>query len=60
MLVRPAVAGRTVLIAGATSAAGLAVASSLADAGAHVVAVGSNLVRLQSVLAVAPEAALYE
>lgn len=60
MLVRPAVAGRTVLIAGATSAAGLAVASSLADAGAHVVAVGSNLARLQSVLAVAPEAALYE
>jgi NADP-dependent 3-hydroxy acid dehydrogenase YdfG len=60
MAVRPAVAGRTVLIAGATSAAGLAVASSLADAGAHVVAVGSNLARLQSVLAVAPEAALYE
>ena len=55
-----AVAGRTVLIAGATSAAGLAVASSLADAGARVVAVGSNLARLQSVLEVAPEAALYE
>ncbi|WP_241978732.1 SDR family NAD(P)-dependent oxidoreductase [Cryobacterium sp. Hh7] len=55
-----AVAGRTVLIAGATSTAGLAVASSLADAGARVVAVGSNLARLQSVLAVAPEAALYE
>jgi NADP-dependent 3-hydroxy acid dehydrogenase YdfG len=57
---RPAVAGRTVLIAGATSTAGLAVAASLADAGARVVAVGSNLKRLQSVLAVAPEAALYE
>lgn len=56
----PAVAGRRVLIAGATSTAGLAVASSLADAGAHVVAVGSNLARLQSVLAVAPDAALYE
>jgi NAD(P)-dependent dehydrogenase (short-subunit alcohol dehydrogenase family) len=55
-----AVAGRTVLIAGATSAAGLAVARSLADAGAHVVAVGSNLARLQSVRQVAPEAALYE
>ncbi|TFB70920.1 SDR family oxidoreductase [Cryobacterium sp. Hz9] len=60
MVVRPAVAGRTVLIAGATSAAGLAVASSLADAGARVVAVGSNLARLQSVLTVAPEAVLYE
>ena len=56
----PAVAGRTVLIAGATSAAGLAVARSLADAGARVIAVGSNLARLQSVLQVAPEAALYE
>ena len=55
-----AVAGRTVLIAGATSTAGLAVASSLADAGARVVAVGSNLARLQRVLGVAPEAALYE
>ena len=60
MVVRPAVAGRTVLIAGATSAAGLAVASSLANAGARVVAVGSNLARLQSVLTVAPEAVLYE
>ncbi|TFD69328.1 SDR family NAD(P)-dependent oxidoreductase [Cryobacterium sp. Hb1] len=55
-----AVAGRTVLIAGASSTAGLAVAASLAEAGARVVAVGSNLKRLQSVLAVAPEAALYE
>ena len=56
----PAVAGHTVLIAGATSTAGLAVASSLADAGARVIAVGSNLARLQSVLQVAPDAALYE
>lgn len=56
----PSVAGRTVLIAGATSTAGLAVAASLADAGAQVVAVGSNLKRLQSVRAVAPEASLYE
>ena len=55
-----AVAGRTVLIAGATSTAGLAVAASLAEAGARVVAVGSNLKRLQSVLVVAPDAALYE
>ncbi|WP_104135956.1 MULTISPECIES: SDR family NAD(P)-dependent oxidoreductase [unclassified Cryobacterium] len=55
-----AVAGRTVLIAGATSTAGLAVASLLADSGARVVAVGSNLERLQSVLGVAPDAALYE
>ena len=31
-----------------------------ADAGARVVAVGSNLARLQRVLGVAPEAALYE
>ncbi|MDJ0377331.1 SDR family NAD(P)-dependent oxidoreductase [Cryobacterium sp. PH31-L1] len=60
MSASPAVAGRTVLIAGATSTAGLAVASSLADAGARVIAVGSNLARLQSVLAVAPNAALHE
>jgi len=56
----PSVAGRTVLIAGATSTAGLAVAAALADAGAHVVAVGSNQERLQSVRAVDSEAALYE
>ena len=60
MSASPAVAGRTVLIAGATSTAGLAVAAVLADAGAHVVAVGSNLARLQSVRAAAPQAALYE
>ncbi|HYI31980.1 MAG TPA: SDR family NAD(P)-dependent oxidoreductase [Glaciibacter sp.] len=40
------VAGRTVLIAGATSAAGLAVASGLTDAGARVIAVGSDAGRL--------------
>jgi 3-oxoacyl-[acyl-carrier protein] reductase len=40
------VAGRTVLIAGATSAAGLAVASALTDAGARVIAVGSDAGRL--------------
>ena len=54
------VAGRTVLIAGATSTAGLAVAATLADSGARVIAVGSNLARLQMVREVAPEAALYE
>lgn len=56
----PTAADRTVLIAGATSTAGLAVAASLAQAGARIIAVGSNLERLQSVLQVAPEAALYE
>ncbi|TFC50719.1 SDR family NAD(P)-dependent oxidoreductase [Cryobacterium sp. TMT1-21] len=43
-----AAAGRTVLIAGATSAAGRAVASALTDAGARVIAVGSNAERLQT------------
>ncbi|MDH6235319.1 SDR family oxidoreductase [Cryobacterium sp. CG_9.6] len=46
-----AVAGRIVLVAGASSAAGLTTCVSLADAGAHVVAVGSNLERLQAVTA---------
>ena len=41
-------AGRTVLVAGATSAAGLAVASALSDAGVRVIAVGSNPERLQA------------
>lgn len=41
-------AGLTVLIAGATSAAGLAVTSALSDLGARVIAVGSNPERLQS------------
>ncbi|GAA3876849.1 hypothetical protein GCM10022381_19240 [Leifsonia kafniensis] len=40
------VAGRTVLIAGATSAAGVAVATALRAAGARVIAVGSNAERL--------------
>ncbi len=42
------VAGRTVLIAGATSTAGLAVASGLMDAGARVIAVGSDEGRLDA------------
>jgi len=46
-----AVAGRIVLIAGASSAAGHAVAAALTDAGARVVAVGSNEERLQTVAA---------
>lgn len=50
------VAGRTVLIAGASSAAGQAVAAALTDAGAHVIAVGSNPARLAPV----PAAARYE
>ncbi len=49
-------AGRTVLIAGATSAAGLAVASELSDAGARVIAVGSNPDRLRSLLDRVPDA----
>ena len=47
------VAGRTVLIAGASSAAGQAVASALTDAGARVIAVGSNAARLTPVRAAA-------
>ncbi|KGJ72697.1 alcohol dehydrogenase [Cryobacterium roopkundense] len=46
-----AVAGRTVLIAGASSAAGRATATALTEAGARVIAVGSNADRLQSVSA---------
>ncbi|WP_120338936.1 SDR family NAD(P)-dependent oxidoreductase [Cryobacterium soli] len=56
---RPGAAGRTVLIAGATSAAGVAVAAALAGAGATVLAVGSNEERLERVLAVAPDASVY-
>ncbi|WP_241972866.1 SDR family NAD(P)-dependent oxidoreductase [Cryobacterium cryoconiti] len=56
---RPAVAGRTVLIAGATSAAGRAVASALTDAGAHVIAVGSNAERLRGLAAEVPGAETY-
>ena len=40
------VAGRTVLVAGATSTAGRAVAAALAGAGARVIVVGSNAQRL--------------
>jgi len=43
------VAGRIVLIAGASSAAGRATAAALEAAGARVVAVGSNAERLQAV-----------
>ena len=53
------VAGNTVLIAGATSAAGVAVAAALAGAGARVLAVGSDEERLARVSAVAPEASVY-
>lgn len=45
------VAGRLVLIAGASSAAGRAVASGLTDAGARVIAVGSSAARLAPVAA---------
>jgi len=54
------VAGHTVLVAGASSAAGVAVAAALARAGARVLAVGSNQDRLQRVLKVVPQASVYE
>ena len=44
---RTDLSGRTVLLAGATSAAGLTVARALLDAGAHVVATGRSAERLQ-------------
>jgi 3-oxoacyl-[acyl-carrier protein] reductase len=53
------VAGHTVLVAGATSAAGVAVTAALAGAGARVLAVGSNPERLERVLAAAPDASGY-
>lgn len=53
------VAGHVVLIAGATSAAGLAVASALAKAGAGVVAVGSNTERLRELRLAVPTAVTY-
>lgn len=56
---RRPVAGRTVLIAGATSAVGLAVASELADAGATVIAVGSNADRLRALREAVPAAVTY-
>jgi NAD(P)-dependent dehydrogenase (short-subunit alcohol dehydrogenase family) len=52
------VAGRVVLIAGATSASGLAAAQSLTAAGAHVVAVGHDPDKLDELGAAAPEARL--
>ncbi|WP_395245146.1 SDR family NAD(P)-dependent oxidoreductase [Agromyces sp. MMS24-K17] len=45
---RPPLAGRTVLIAGATSASGRAVAAGLLGVGARVVAVGSDHDRIRS------------
>ena len=50
------IAGRTVLVAGATSAAGIAVCRDLANAGALVLAVGSDAGRLQSVTSQVPDA----
>ncbi|MGO4690378.1 SDR family NAD(P)-dependent oxidoreductase [Glaciibacter sp. 2TAF33] len=55
---RPVV-GRTVLIAGATSAAGVAVADALCTAGATVIAVGSNEGRLQSLRDTVTDAVTY-
>ncbi|GHD44742.1 SDR family NAD(P)-dependent oxidoreductase [Mycetocola manganoxydans] len=52
-------AGRTVLIAGATSAAGIAVCRSLASAGARVIAVGSHAERLAAVTGAVPDAATH-
>ncbi|QEO14678.1 SDR family oxidoreductase [Agromyces intestinalis] len=43
----PGVVGRTVLIAGATSASGRAVAAALLEAGARVIAVGSDRARIE-------------
>lgn len=50
------VAGRTVLVAGATSAAGIAVTAALSVAGARVIAVGSNADRLQTLRDQVPDA----
>jgi 3-oxoacyl-[acyl-carrier protein] reductase len=55
----PGVVGRTVLVAGATSAAGRAVAAALSTAGARVIAIGSNAARLAELLAVVPGASVY-
>ncbi|MET4637476.1 SDR family NAD(P)-dependent oxidoreductase [Mycetocola sp. 2940] len=56
---RPGVAGRTVLLAGATSAAGVAVSRALAAAGARVIVVGSNADRLRGLTDQVPDAAGY-
>jgi 3-oxoacyl-[acyl-carrier protein] reductase len=53
------VAGRTVLIAGATSAAGVAVTDALCKNGALVIAVGSNAERLQSLRDTVTDAVTY-
>ncbi|GAA3633790.1 SDR family oxidoreductase [Microbacterium awajiense] len=50
----PEVAGRTVLIAGATSASGLVAARALADAGARVIAVGRDPRKLAELTAAVP------
>ncbi|MCU1577504.1 MAG: alcohol dehydrogenase [Leifsonia sp.] len=51
-----AVSGRRVLIAGASSKSGIAVASALSEAGATVIAVGSNRERLDALLERVPGA----
>ncbi|TFD73410.1 SDR family NAD(P)-dependent oxidoreductase [Cryobacterium fucosi] len=48
------------LVAGATSTAGLAVVSALTRAGAGVIAVGSNAERLRALRATAPAAVTYQ
>ena len=53
------VSGRTVLVAGATSAAGRAVSAALARAGARVLVVGSNAQRLSEVVDGVPGAIPY-
>lgn len=53
-LTADAVAGRTVLIAGATSASGAAVARALLDAGARVLAVGRDQRRLDALAEAVP------
>lgn len=50
------VGGRTVLIAGATSTSGLAAARVLADASAHVIAVGRDAAKLDALAAAVPAA----
>ncbi len=49
------VAGRTVLLAGATSPSGLAIARALRSAGARVVAVGRDQVKLDALAAALPD-----
>ncbi|MBG6238699.1 NAD(P)-dependent dehydrogenase (short-subunit alcohol dehydrogenase family) [Mycetocola sp. CAN_C7] len=49
------VAGRTVLVAGATSAAGIAVCRALAAGGAHVIAVGSDAGRVSALTDTVPD-----